>query len=617
MSLAKASSKEKVLFKYNFPSITKQKLDSVINCLIEKVDHIVDRQGYVKDKEEVFKIIHYVHRPFIARKYLKEGTSFKAANKLLCSLNQYLYRFDLVADKNTRFDNLFTDYNIFQSHSNFFFKQHDLKEIFSVNVTEENANTCKYKSSKLAIIEDEDAHLTRQLRKKLDKAVRSFPGKKFVEKDVKFLFNFKKKYNTDKELEDDLYKIYANWHQSKVASHKRHVEVNNWIASAKGYCYKHDKSKRRYTLTQDLFMKYVKHEAQCPKRFLNIVKFCSCLRERKAVKNSGYVDKMVELASVINTKENSGVVVPTHQSCRIRANQRMLIWISDIVRDIVKRGYLNLTEAMRQMGDLPASHIGWKKLNWDNLTERLSSKWHSKMFDRRSRKISSSLAGFLVRKISEEYLGEDEGYNAYIKGKKREINIAYRELQNVARHIEQNRKFEYLVNLASGNGDINPELHKFETIEEMFPNSKRIDRNPFRNANSLRILLTFAKTLHQYLGRVDLLRLDPENFEIRPLAIYSPLSKILNKKHMLFLHEHKVSWGEDDVRIYYKMIWAVKEIRKKADNRIKDETHPLARRGIFITTIAREMRSWFRFPKRIGKEYGEDMWSMKIKHGDL
>jgi hypothetical protein len=488
-----------------------------------------------------------------------------------------------------------------------------MKEILQVNMPKGFDNTCRYKRAKLGFLEDEEVHLSRRLRKKVKKMSREFTGKKFVNQDVKFLFNFKKQYSNEKDLEDDLYKIYANWHQSKVNSHGKYMNMHNVLAGTLGYNIMSDKAKRRYTLTQDLFMKYVKHEQKCPKRFLNIVKFCSSLRERKAIRNNGHVDKMVELVSVISSKENSGVVVPVHESSRVRCNQRMLVWLSSLIADVVRRGYLNLTRTMIHVGELPILH-NWSPENWESFSSEVGSSWHFKMLDRRSRKVSSSLAGHIVRKISESYLGEDEGYNVYMKEKKREINMAFRKVEQVAAAIKKSDQFEELVKLARGDGVINPSLHIFRNIDKLFPNSKLNYKDPFKNANSRKILTTFIKSLHKYLDRSDMKVLNPSCYEIRPLAVYAPLAKIISKDKIMFISNDKIPFDEDDVRIYDKLVKAILEVRTIADARVSDVTHPAAREGIFKKTVFKEIQNWFGYTSQITKGIAEDMWLKKVQH---
>jgi len=379
--------------------------------LLNNAELIRDRQGYIKNIEDIKTICLFIHKPFISRRFLTDGRKFKPANKLLCALNNELYRRDLVDFKNDNYKNLALDCSFLDLPT----EEVSVREIVYLNVPVDDYFTVDlYKKRNNPFEKMQMKGLTKRKRKEINALYSTFLGQKRVDPSVKYIFNLAKKCEDDEEMMDLLYKLYLNWYQSKLSSHQKHVDLHNELSEI--VCQlpiRTNRASRRYFMDINTFSKCVKHETPCPKRFLNIVKFCSSLRDRKAVKNNSYVDKMARMCWSLSTKEDTGIVLPESSHYKFTANAKVFNWLKGLINSLDK--YLTYR-------DIFVANSVFKSAVTD--TRQLSEKVNLSLMGRRvKRRMSNQLIRSMLQAITKGYLGEDNplDYADYLKLVKREI----------------------------------------------------------------------------------------------------------------------------------------------------------------------------------------------------
>jgi hypothetical protein len=173
----------------------------------------------------------------------------------------------------------------------------------------------------------------------------TFKGKKYIDRDFKFIIKLKKKYDTEDQLFDDLFLLYLNWYNSKTVSHNKFVEFNNIRSYYElNVNSRMSKSKQRYFLSKNLLTEYVKGNLTCPKRFLKIVTFLRGVKNKKPIRNNTVVETFVHNSFKVSSKEETGIIIPAENNYRLRLNIKFINFIRGIIRDLRVRGFLDTSD---------------------------------------------------------------------------------------------------------------------------------------------------------------------------------------------------------------------------------------------------------------------------------
>jgi len=379
--------------------------------LLNNAELIRERQGYIKNIEDIKTICLFIHKPFISKRFLTDERRYKPANKLLCALNNELYRRGLLDFKNDNYKNSALDCSFLDMPK----EAVSVREILYLNVPVDDYFAVDlYKKRKSPFEKVQMKGLTKRKRKEINKLHSTFLGQKKVDSSVKYIFNLAKKCDNDEDLMANLYKLYLNWYQSKLSSHQKHVDLHNELSEImRQLPIRTNRAARRYFMDINTFSKCVRHESPCPKRFLNIIKFCSCLRDRKAVKNNSYVDKMARMCWSLSKQEDTGIVLPESSHYKFTANAKIFNWLKGLINSVDK--YLTYK-------DIFVTNSVFQFETKD--TRDLSDKMNLSLMNRRvKRRMSNQLVSSMLKAITKGYLGKDNplDYADYLKLVKKEI----------------------------------------------------------------------------------------------------------------------------------------------------------------------------------------------------
>lgn len=428
-----------------------KKFLSLKASLSSKIGQIRDQQGFTKNLDDIQLCIDHICFGHIPKDKVKG--LLKPTKKLHYSLQLYLWRSGFCHRPiKERFPNIFHDYALFEEDRKMLNTPIDLTDIIAVNVPEACV-TASYKPKRIKTFDEDrldgDA-ISSRFRNKANAIVKSRPGIKRVNKDLEFHIKLKKKYSTEEDLNDDLYRIFSCWYRKKVESHEHHVSLHNRFMNVlQRYSQiRENKAIRGYFLSKEALMKYIDLRrtdcSQVPKRFMKITKLLSHIKENKWIKNDSVVEAFVTKATVPSSQEDSGVYRRVGDCCIYTASRQVFKWLSLIFEDLRKRGYL-------RHEDVPVTR---KKIVGpiylcDPITNYHHSKmWHDKSlmlpFRKRTDKFYRGLRNILLADIHETYvrLNYDElDFFDYINSENKKIKkmVSSSEFKEFVRRFHEPR----------------------------------------------------------------------------------------------------------------------------------------------------------------------------------
>lgn len=321
-----------------------RRLEMAKECLFAELDEIVKQQGFTKNRRNIVQCIRNIDRGYVPRYFIRGR--YKPIRKLHNSLQIYLAKKNIMDWPEVKFQNLFTDYKLSLNAIEECDRSTD-KEVLDLTVTEEDLehmNETSYKRKTIYFVDEgENSMLSSKQREEIGKVYSACPGAKRVCRNHHYIFKMKKKYSNETEMFDDFFKLYLNWYDSKITSGQRHVDVHNaYVERRFAGCFRTNKNHRKYLLSRVLLEKYVRGEQTVPKRFLKIIHFLRCLKDRKTVKNNTFVDAVAtNIVTVTNNKEESHLVKKGDDIYKFKVNMEFFKWICNIVDNLMCSRYLS------------------------------------------------------------------------------------------------------------------------------------------------------------------------------------------------------------------------------------------------------------------------------------
>lgn len=310
--------------------------------LIGKAPEIAKQQGFLKNEEDIKRVIRYLERSFVPRKYLSDPKLFKPAQKLLCSLKRYVHKIgNFFVDRFTfRYQNIFHDYKLLDPVPD---REHNLKDFLQVD-SDVPISTSSYSKVKTFQI-DEGSDFLKQ-KNEYQKIVEIMTkGHKRVDKKVFYRIKLKKKYQTKEELRRDLFKIYQNWYLSKKRNRETYILIREKFEEAGSLNTQNvlDNVMSKYFISFDLFNQWMDKDSY-PKRFSRIMKTCKAIELGKHIKNNTVIDSIISDIVLLNDKGKKSYFRETPVNYRFRFNAKFAVFYRSICNDMINRGYLTRSD---------------------------------------------------------------------------------------------------------------------------------------------------------------------------------------------------------------------------------------------------------------------------------